>query len=604
MNIRLAAVLFLCLAAACGDTENPTPSKEPARSSTPSVGFEDRAEAAGVKFTMVYLRGEQGPNFKINLYDHGTGVAVADCDGDGHEDLYFCNQLGPNKLFRANGDGTFRDATAESGPVELRDRICVVAVFNDIDNDGDQDLFVTSTRAGNVLFKNDGHGKFTDVTESAGVKLVAHSQGATFFDADNDGDLDLFVTNTARWTTDVYHPRERYYEGVVSLIGLIESKIEHNVYYRNRGDGTFEEATQEANLAGVGWGGDVAVFDYDEDGDSDLFVCNMFGRSLLYRNDGKGVFEIVTAETLGRTPWGAVGARVFDFDNDALLDLFVVDMHSDMWVPVRYWPEGVEESRKYDGPFGLMATKPGFDKKIERDFIASSRIRADEVFFGNALYRSAGGGRFEEVSDSAGVETFWPWGIADGDFDNDGDVDAFIPSGMGFPYLYWRSSVLMNNGDGTFQDRSSEAGVDPPPGGTSFGKIAGKPAVRSARSAAVLDVNGDGRLDIAVSNFNSRANLFVNRWAPQAWIGFRLRGTKSNRDAIGAVVRITVDGKRMVRLVQAASGYLSQSSKSVHFGLGDATAVTGCEIRWPSGVVQTLEALAINRVHAVEEPDK
>ncbi|MHC4959195.1 MAG: CRTAC1 family protein [Planctomycetota bacterium] len=586
----------LALAAGCG-ADDADKSRDRASA---AGGFVDTATATGPHFKMSFLPGEQGANFKINLYDHGSGVAVADCNGDGHDDLYFCNQLGPNKLFHGNGDGTFRDMTEASGPVGLGFRISVTATFNDIDNDGDQDLFVTSTRGGNVLFKNDGTGRFTDVTEQAGVAWVGHSQGATFFDADNDGDLDLFVTNTARWTTDVYHPRERYYEGVPTILTLMESVIEHNVFYLNRGDGTFTNATKEANLAGVGWGGDTAVFDYDEDGDSDLFVCNMFGQSLLYRNDGKARFEMVTREALGKTPWGSVCARAFDIDNDARLDLYVVDMHSDMWMPIGYPAERIEESRKYNNPFGPM--DPGFDPEAHREFMERASINMDDVFFGNGLYRNKGGGRFEEISDKAGAETFFSWGIADGDFDNDGDVDMFLASGMGFPYFYRRSYMLMNDGAGTFSDASGTTGIDPPPGGKVFGRIAGRESVRSARSAAVLDVDGDGRLDLVVNNFNSRANLFVNRWPQRSWVGLRLTGTKSNRDAIGAVVRVKVGGKTLVRIVQAAGGYLAQSSKTLHFGLGDAAGVESCEIRWPSGRVQALELKNINRVHAVTEP--
>jgi hypothetical protein len=585
------------LLATCGEAQDP-----PTSIGVVGARFEDRAEQADVRFTMGFLPGEQGANFKINLYDHGSGVAVADCNGDGHDDLYFCNQLGANALFLGRGDGTFRDVTAESGPIALADRICSSAVFNDIDNDGDQDLFVASTRGGNALFRNDGSGRFADVTEQAGVTWVGHSQGATFFDADNDGDLDLFVSNTARWTTEVYHPRERYYEGVPTILALMASVIEHNVFFRNRGDGTFTNATTEANLAGVGWGGDTAVFDYDEDGDSDLFVCNMFGQSLLYRNDGKGRFEIVTRATLGETPWGSVGARALDIDNDADLDLYVIDMHSDMWMPPEYPPERIEEGRKYDNPFGPL--KPDFDPDEYRAFMASASINVDDVFFGSGLYRNNGGGRFEEISDQAGAETFWAWGIAEGDFDNDGDIDAFLPSGMGFPYFYRRSYMLMNDGAGTFTDASGTTGIDPPPGGRVVGRIAGRDAVRSARSAAVLDADGDGRLDLVVNNFNSRANLLMNRWETRAWVGFRLRGTRSNRDAVGALVRLTAGGRTQVRLVQAAGGYLAQSSKLVHFGLGEAERVERCEVRWPSGRVQVVPVEAINRVHAIEEPRK
>src|SRR5215471_3175244 len=162
-------------------------------------GFREGAEEAGIDFRMAFLPGEQGERFKINLYDHGCGVAVADFNQDGHDDVYFVNQSGPNKLYRNNGDGTFTDVTKKAG-VGLGDRVCVAAAWGDYDNDGYPDLFVTSTRGGNVLFHNNGDGTFTNVTEKARVKLVAHSQTAAFFDYNNDGYLDLFVTNTADWT--------------------------------------------------------------------------------------------------------------------------------------------------------------------------------------------------------------------------------------------------------------------------------------------------------------------------------------------------------------------------------------------------------------------
>src|SRR5437660_5404756 len=159
---------------------------------------------------MAFLPGEQGENFKINLYDHGCGVAVGDFDGDGFDDVYFVNQLGANALYRNKGDGTFADVTKEAG-VALGDRICVAATFADYDNSGRQSLFVTSTRGGNVLFKNLGNGKFEDVTKEAGLTLVAHCQTALFFDYDNDGYVDLLVACTADWTRDQFDPVHHYY---------------------------------------------------------------------------------------------------------------------------------------------------------------------------------------------------------------------------------------------------------------------------------------------------------------------------------------------------------------------------------------------------------
>ena len=206
------------------------------------------------------------------------------------------------------------------------------------------------------------------------------------------------------------------------------------------------------------------------------------------------------------------------------------------------------------------------------------------------------------MSARARVETFLPWGIGNGDFDNDGDVDVFLASGMGYPWQYWRCPLLMNNGDGTFTDRSRELGVDPPPGGTTLGRLAGRDAVRSSRSVAVADFDGDGRLDLVVNNFNDRPYLYMNRWPKRNYIAFRLTGKRLNRDAIGALVRIHSGDRVMVRQVHAAGGYLAQSSKTVHFGLGDLGAVDRCEIRWPGGAVQVVKSPEINRVYAIVEP--
>src|SRR5262245_18562818 len=168
-----------------------------------SLLFRECAAEVGLTWRMRFVPNEQGETFKINLYDHGCGVAVGDFDGDGFDDIYFCNQLGPNALYRNKGDGTFEDVTAKAG-VALGDRICVAATWVDYDNDGHLDLFVTSTRGGNVLFRNRGDGTFENVTEKAGLNHYGHSQTAVFFDFDNDGLLDLFLTNTAAWTTDDY----------------------------------------------------------------------------------------------------------------------------------------------------------------------------------------------------------------------------------------------------------------------------------------------------------------------------------------------------------------------------------------------------------------
>ena len=577
---------------------------------TAASGFQERAREAGIAFRMHFLPKEQGEPFHINLYDHGSGLAVGDYDNDGREDIYFLNQLGPNALYRNVGDGSFVDVTAKAG-VAIGNRVSVGATFADYDNDGWADLFVTTTRGGNVLFHNRGDGTFEDVTAAAGLSHVGHSQTAVFFDYDNDGYLDLFLTNTAHWSTDVFDSAARYFEGKPDLGSLLTSAKESNILYHNNGDGTFTDVTDRAGLRGRGWAGDVAVFDYDEDGFLDLFVPSMVGRGQLYRNTGHGTFRDVTAETLGRTPYGAVGCKVFDYDGDGRLDLFVVDMHSDMWMGVDTGHVTVDvarrvQHRRFRTPKGptINEEAPGLIQ-IQRAMFARQGEDFDALFFGNALYRNLGHGKFAETAVAAGLETLWPWGVATGDFDNDGHEDVFIPSGMGYPYYYWPNQLMMNNGDGTFRDRAADLGVEPPTGGVyQEERVAGRQATRSSRAAVVADFDGDGRLEIVANNFNDRPYYFANRFPRRNYVELRLTGTQSNRDAIGAVVRLWVGKTVMVRQVNPAGGYLSHSSRVIHFGLGDHTKVDRIEIRWPRGILQRLDNPGINTLLQIREPTR
>ena len=322
------------------------------------------------------------------------------------------------------------------------DRISVAAAFADIDNDGDQDLFVTTVRGGNALFENDGHGHFKDITKEAGLDLVAHSSGAVFFDYDNDGLLDLLVCNVGRYTSDQKGPNGEYVGLQDAFMGhLHPERFEYPVLYKNMGHNHFKDVTAEVGLHPVGWCGDATFADLNGDGWPDLFLLNMAGSSHYYENSGGKKFVDKTAQYFPKTPFGSMGIIFFDYDNDGRLDLFITDMHSDMFQEV-----GPEAEK-------LKAASHPPDSRLGGP--------ASKFIFGNALYHNLGDGKFEEVSDRMGVENYWPWGPSVGDLNADGWQDIFIPSGMGFPFRYGINSLLLNNRGEKFLDAEFLLGVEP-----------------------------------------------------------------------------------------------------------------------------------------------
>ncbi|HEU5218276.1 MAG TPA: CRTAC1 family protein [Gemmatimonadales bacterium] len=585
----------------------------------------DRVDSSGITFENLIVD-DAGKTYKKVHYDHGTGLASADVDGDGRPDLYFVSQLGTSGLWRNLGGGKFEDITASSG-LGMPDIIAVSASFADIDNDGDPDLFVSTVRHGNRLFENQG-GKFRDITGPAGVGYVGHSSGAVFFDYDGDGRLDLFVANVGVYTSD-----ERGAGGF--YLGLTDAfhghthpdRTEASILYRNQGGNSFRDVSKETGLVDTGWSGDATILDANGDGRPDLYVLNMQGENHLWVNEGGKRFRDATKGSFPKTPWGAMGVKAFDWNGDGRIDLYVTDMHSDMFTLIPPDSAAAEDRKSNSAAMGDDLFPTG-----KQPFI-----------FGNALYTNRGAGRFEEQSDSAGVENYWPWGPSVDDLNADGWDDIFIASSMNFPHRYGINSVLLNEAGRHFLRSEFLLGVEPRAGGAtekvwftldcagadSGNKFcqgcSGAGAVQpecthhdaqgrlvmmgslGTRSALMTDLDGDGDLDIVTNEFNARPQILISNLSarhPVHWLGVRLTGKRSNREGIGAAVTVLLPGSRsLVKWMDGKSGYLSQSDLPLYFGLGDATQAAGIEVRWPSGARQQVPGpVTAGRVIEIAEP--
>ena len=522
------------------------------------IRFRNVAGSAGLNFQL-----ENSPTPLKHLIETMTGgVAAFDYNGDGLADVFFANgaalpslqKESPkywNRLFRNEGGTRFKDVTEEAGVAG--EGYSMGAAAADYDNDGHVDLFVAGVNR-NILYHNLGNGRFEDVTEKAGIKSGQWAVAGGWFDYNNDGLLDLFVVNYAQWSIDsnrfcgdpsrnlrVYcHPE--YFQGLT------------NTLYRNRGDGTFEDVTEKSGVGkhqGRGMG--IAFADYDDDGFMDVFVTNDNQANFLFHNRGDGTFEEVGLQAgvalmnSGQTV-SNMGADFRDYDNDGLPDIFVTDLNN-------------------------------------------------ETF---PLFHNLGGGMFEDASFTSRLSVFssarggWSAGIVD--LNNDGWKDLVSTNSHAddnveqFAAYHYRqpNSIFANLGDGTFWDVSPEVGSD-------------FQVPRAHRGCAFADFNNDGKIDMVVSSLQDPSELWQNV-SPNDnhWIILKLVGTKSNRDGIGARVRI---GKQANHMTTAVA-YASSSHDGVHFGLGKMTTIPKIEIRWPSGIVQALHNVAADQRLEVREPEK
>jgi hypothetical protein len=567
--------------------------------------FTDRVKDSGITFKHQIVD-DAGRTYKAAHYDHGNGIAVADVDGDGLLDIYFVSQVGGNQLWKNLGGGKFENITDAAG-VGVPGKVSVSASFADIDNDGDQDLYVTTVRGGNMLFENDGHGHFKDISATSGLNYTGHSSSAVFFDYDHDGLLDLFLVNVGKYTTDKIAGDEgrKYFVAFEDAFAghLHADRAEASVLYHNAGGNHFIDVSQQMGLHDLSWSGDASVIDGNDDGWPDLYLLNMQGDDQYYENVGGKRFEKKSRQLFPRTSWGAMGIKSFDFNNDGRMDIFITDMHSDM----------------------SAMTAPELDHlKSDMKWPVSFRGSGVTSIWGNSFFQKDGPDKYREVSDALGLENYCPWGPSVGDLNADGFQDVFIASGMNYPERYMINSVKLNDRGKKFADAEFALNVEPRQGAlaTPFfdldasGRDKGhKDAVgetgkvtiwgaRASRSSAIFDVDGDGDLDIVTNEFNAAPMVLISNLTEKTQVHYlevALTGTISNRNGLGAVVKVTAGGSTYTQVMDGNSGYLSHSVMPLYFGLASATSVDRIEVAWPSGKRQTVSAPKMNSRVVVRE---
>ncbi len=530
----------------------------------------------------------------------GQGVALGDLNGDGLEDLYVPMQGGQaNRLLLARPDGTLVDASAQARLALLDNTRSALIV--DMDGDGARDL-VLAVGANLLVAYNAGDAVFKEqlVLRAPGPEEIFSLAAA---DPDNDGDLDVYAC--------------RYVKG--GMIAGVPTPYHdarngaRNVYWRNDGRGKLVDATGEVGLDQNNDRFSLAALweDLDDDGDVDLYVANDFGRNNLYRNDG-GRFTDVAAAAGAEDPAAGMGVSAADFDLDGQLDLYVSNMYSAAGLRIASQAE-----RFLDGAF----------KESHKHYVGHAR--------GNTLLRGLGGGRFEDVTERTHVgPAGWAWGALFVDFDGDGFEDLFSPNGFisgarefDVESFFWRRVISQSPQDqlttdayrnawGSMQRMVMEDGASyngherdsafQNLGGADFADVsfvAGLDALSDSRSVARIDWDEDGRLDMLIkSRTGPRLRLLRNQCAPAGhFLSLELRGANGNTDAIGARVVVELAGRKLTRGVYAGEGYLAQSSRRLHFGLGDAERIERVRVRWPSGASSSYSGIEADARYVLVE---
>ena len=372
--------------------------------------FTDRRKESGITFQHRIVD-DAGKTYKAAHYDHGNGLAIADVDGDGLTDLYFVNQVGGNQLWRNAGGGRFEDITAAAG-VAVPDRVGVTASFADIDNDGDADLYVTTVRGGNLLFENDGKGRFRDITAAAGLTYTSATRRGPCSSTTTAtaGSICSSSTSAATRPNTVAGEGYKYYVAFEDAFSghLKPERAERSILYHNEGGNRFVDVSKRWGSSTCRGPATPAAVDVNDDGWLDLYLVNMQGDDQYYENAGGKGFVRKSREVFPRTSWGSMGIKVFDFNNDGRLDIFVTDMHSDMSQTIPPEQEKLKSTMKWPVSF---------------------RGTGKTSIWGNSFFLKEGPNKFREVSDEIGAENYCPWGPSVGDLNADGFDESSSPRG-------------------------------------------------------------------------------------------------------------------------------------------------------------------------------
>ncbi len=571
--------------------------------------FVDVAERSGVGFKNLFYPEFLRADLRFGMIRYGPGgMTAADYDSDGYYDLFVPDGV-ESRLLRNNRDGTFEDRTASSGLSGLDGG--AVGLFADYDNDGDKDLFVSRTFRQNQLFRNRGDGTFEDVTSTTGLGSECCVTVASWADYNKDGLLDLYLGR-------YLDPRDAIPTTFYARNG------EPNILYRNNGDGTFTNVTEEAGVGELGLCLGTVFGDYNDDGFPDLYVVNDFGRNTLYRNNGNGTFSDVTVESNTLAYGAGMNASFADYDGDGRLDIYVTNIRSEhAWFAE---PPTIYRYMLNSFKQGVWMT----DMPLYLEILRQSGFDFVDVFqqmaAGNNLLRNRGDGTFEDVTwDANAAPPGWFWSASFADFDNDGWQEIYAANGWvynepgteieldflnnvvthqktfktgvyfspeHFQKLSWhgweRNRMLYNRGDGTFIETGTPTGAG---------------ILTNSRGVAVADFWNRGVLDIAIAACDDFHVLLRNEVGlDRSWLEVELVGTKSNRDAVGARVDAWVGGRRQTREVILGDGYASQNTLRLHFGLGTSTSVDRLQVRWPaSGQVQTFTGIRSNQFIQITE---